>query len=92
MAASKAALEQLHMALCKAFDDVLTNGVKEIDKETGELVAVTAPAAYLNVIRQFIKDNDIKAAPVKGTALEAFANDKPLPFAGSDHPANRTDH
>lgn len=85
-AASKEALELLHASLCKAFDDVLTNGVKEVTKD-GELVTVTAPAAYLNVVRQFIKDNDIKAPPLKNAGVGNLA--ARLPFAGSEHPANQ---
>lgn len=88
MAADRDALGALHVALATAFADILNNGVKVTDDE-GKLVSVTAPPAYLNVVRQFLKDNGIEAATAPpGSALGNVVS--ALPFAGSDHPANQT--
>jgi hypothetical protein len=94
-AASKESVELLHSALADAFSKILDEGVKVAvtDKETGEttLETVTPPANYLNVVRQFLNDNDIKCGAIKSPALLGLVSRLPsLPPAGSDHPANRT--
>lgn len=89
-AASKESLGLLHEAFARACKDILQNGVTTQDDE-GKPVVLTAPAAYLNVVRQFLKDNGIESplVPAKGSAMAALAG---LPFAGADHPANRDVH
>ena len=57
-------LSELHQELAK----VLLERVKDPD----------AKSAYLNVARQFLKDNNIDAVPVKGSPLEELINQ--LPF------------
>lgn len=90
MAADKESVELLHTSLCRAFADILDNGVKVKDDE-GTVVTLTAPAAYLSVIRQFLKDNEIKAALLKGAPVAGVLSR--LPFAGEDDVANQhTEH
>lgn len=81
MAASKKVIEDLHEALANAFTKIVKEGVQVTDKE-GNLVTLTTPASYLNVARQFVKDNDVQAAPLPGTPLGNLVNS--LPFAGED--------
>ena len=57
-------LSELHQELAK----VLLERVKDPD----------AKSADLNVARQFLKDNNIDAVPVKGSPLEELINQ--LPF------------
>ena len=57
-------LSELHQELAK----VLLERVKDPD----------AKSADLNVARQFLKDNNIDAVPVKGSPLEELINK--LPF------------
>lgn len=84
-AASKSALEALHEALATAFTNAIDNGIKVMTK-SGEVETVNPPAAYMKVIADFLKDNDIKAAPTKGSPMGELVDR--LPFAGSDHPAH----
>lgn len=67
-AASKETLSALHAALAKKFKEMLDGG--------------EVTAADLNVIRAFLKDNNIDAAPKKGSPLGNLV-DK-LPFAGTE--------
>lgn len=50
-------------ALMDALLDELTSQIKDgttgVDKDTGEIVKSSAPAALLNVARQFLKDNGV---------------------------------
>lgn len=81
MAASKEVVEGLHAALAKAFQNILDEGIKALDAD-GNPVTVTAPANYLNVIRQFIKDNDVQALALPGSAMGNLVTK--LPFAGTE--------
>jgi hypothetical protein len=73
-------MERLHEALATEMRKILEDGVYETNKDTGEIVKVTPGAAYLNAIRQFLKDNGIDARDDKaGSAFTQFAN-KALPF------------
>lgn len=89
MAASQQSLAALHEALARAFADIVDNGVKVQVKKGDEYVVetITAPAAYLNTVRQFLKDNNIECAHGKPSeAMQGLLTT--LPFAGDDHPAN----
>lgn len=64
-AAKSSAVEQLHAALAEKFRKML---------EGGEV-----SAAELNTIRQFLKDNDIQAAPDSLQDLADKLGDLPFP-------------
>lgn len=88
-------LQDLHTKLAEVLISALENGETEIDKETGEIALVTASPAMLNVARQFLKDNEIKAMTVPESALDrlskaASKHASNLPFEGSEEPATRT--
>lgn len=74
------ALQTLFDSLADTMRDVLENGKAVTDKETGELVRVTPDASTLNVIRQFLKDNQIDAVAKAGSPLGKLADS--LPFTG----------
>lgn len=82
MAAKSDALERLHEALAKTLSDAIMEGVPVKDDETGAISKAPAPAAILNVARQFLKDNGIEAQAVQGKPLGNLASK--LPFAGAD--------
>ena len=79
--ADRATLEDLHSKLAEAFIGILKDGVK-VRTEDGTVESVSPPANYLNVIRQFIKDNDIQAPIVQGSQLGNIVN--MLPYAGTE--------
>ncbi|KWS03760.1 hypothetical protein AZ78_1309 [Lysobacter capsici AZ78] len=62
-AASKGALEALHNKLATTLAEAL-DGLDASEKGT---------AAILNVARQFLKDNNVEAAPREGQPLGALA-------------------
>jgi len=80
--ASTEALSRLHAALAEEMRKILQEGVHEVDK-TGERVTVTPGAAYLNVIRQFLKDNGIDN-PTVGDELNQAPKFQGLPFTNTD--------
>lgn len=94
--ASEESLAALHTKLAEDLADAITNGEILTDKEgtpfivDGKPLRAKASAAILNVARQFLKDNDIKAVPAKQTPLqrlgEAVGNTK-LPFEGDGEAA-----
>ena len=51
-------LDEMHRKLAENLLDVLEDGEKVINND-GEVVAISARPATLNVIRQFLKDNDV---------------------------------
>lgn len=63
-AAPKGALEDLHNKLATTLSEAL-EGLDPSEKGT---------AAILNVARQFLKDNNVEAAPREGQPLGALAN------------------
>lgn len=81
--ASKETMARLHAALAKEMESILKEGVKEIDKSSGELVQITPGAAYLNVVRQFLKDNGIDN-PSIGEELDQKPVFSGLPFTQVD--------
>lgn len=78
--ASDAALSALHAALANEFTNILTNGRKVVNKETGELEAITPDASTLNAIRQFLKDNDITALAESSPDMAELVDRAKLPF------------
>lgn len=79
-------LSDLHTKLALVLADSIENGEKGKDEE-GNLVRLTPSPALLNVARQFLKDNDIKAKVVPDSPLDKLAKaatSKSLPFEGSD--------
>lgn len=69
---SKATSEDLgvlHGATTKILTEVLTNGVKVMDKE-GEVVSLTPSAAYIMASATFLKNNNITADPATNKNLE----------------------
>jgi hypothetical protein len=81
--ASKELMERLHGALAKEFETMLTEGITVTDKE-GNAIKTSAPAATLNVIRQFLKDNGVEALAAPGTPLGNVAANLPFPDKGED--------
>lgn len=72
---------KLHDKLCDVLTDLMDNG--EVVEVEGEMRKRPPSAAILNVVRQFLKDNDITGIPVDGTPLNALTQTerKALPFA-----------
>lgn len=64
-------LESLHEVFASELKDGLVHGMRAVDKEGNE-VRQPANPAYLNVIRQFLKDNNIQATASNGNSLEAI--------------------
>jgi hypothetical protein len=83
-AASKEAMQKLHALLAEEFTKILREGVRAKDEE-GNLVILTPTPAQLNVVRQFLKDNDIQAA-MTSKAMKSIVDS--LPFDDSDLPPN----
>jgi hypothetical protein len=55
------ALHDLHSELAKVLAKAIKEGVPMKDEESGVVHNAPAPAAILNVARQFLKDNNIQA-------------------------------
>lgn len=87
--ASKDSLNDVHAKLAEVMRGML-EGVPMKDEKTGEIVMAPPSPAALNVIRQFLKDNDITALTVPGSPLgELKQAVGKLPFpaaADDDHP------
>jgi hypothetical protein len=79
---TKKQLQSLHDAMTKALLDAVTEGVPVVNEKTGEVIKAPAPAAILNVARQFLKDNNIEAIAVPGSPLKSLVDN--LPFAGPE--------
>lgn len=75
--ATQELLESLHSDLAGTFKKMLTEGVPIVDKETGEVFIAQVPPATLNVIRQFLKDNDITGA-IEGVKQSLIESDPEL--------------
>ena len=73
--ASVDALSDLHAELAKHLKSVLKDG--EEQGENGEKIV---KPATLNVIRQFLKDNEITAVPVAGSPLGDLTGALPVDF------------
>lgn len=62
--ATERELGELHQELCKTFRGMLKSG--------------ECKSSDLNVIRQFLKDNNIEAVPVEGSPLFDLKADMPV--------------
>jgi hypothetical protein len=80
--ATKAAMARLHAALAKEMETILKEGVTAPDQD-GVPVKLTPGAPYLNVIRQFLKDNGIDN-PSVGEELDQKPAFTGLPFTQVD--------
>jgi hypothetical protein len=80
-AAAKTALEALHNTLATEFNKILSEGVWVKDEE-GVARKLTPASAYLNVVRQFLKDNSIESPVVTPGSTVGSIVEK-LPFAGA---------
>lgn len=77
-------LDAIFDMLTDEMKKMLSDGKIAIDKETGEAVHISPDAATLNVIRQFLKDNNVSAAS-EGEARDKLSNlGTSLPFPHSD--------
>lgn len=91
-AASKEAMEVLHALLTDEFVKILKEGVKvkvtvkdDDGNDVDSVETITPSSAQLNVIRQFLKDNNIEAAMTNPAMKDIVDN---LPFDDSDLPPN----
>jgi hypothetical protein len=73
--ATEDVLSDLHAELAKHLKDVLTNG-----EETGEQGEKIVKPATLNVIRQFLKDNEITAVNTPRSPLGDLTGSLPVDF------------
>jgi len=69
-------LGDLHGELAATLKKMMMKGEVVIDKE-GLPVATTPSPALLNIVRQFLKDNNISAKPVKNSDLGDLIDDLP---------------
>jgi len=92
MPAKVESLGKLHKRLTKVLLDILKNGqvVEILNEETGELEpkVVTPDKAYLNIARQFLKDNNIEADLSQSADGKELTEE--LPFDEDDAPDNVT--
>lgn len=77
MTASTETMAALHEALAKDLADRLRNGEQVVTKD-GEVVTVKPPAATLNVVRQFLKDNGIEAIATRGSPMQDLIDSIPM--------------
>lgn len=75
-------MARLHAALAKEMETILKEGVTAPDQD-GVPQKLTPGAPYLNVIRQFLKDNGIDN-PSVGEDLNAKPVFQGLPFTETD--------
>jgi len=80
--ASAKALAELHGILAKEMKRILSEGVTVQDNE-GEVKTITPGAPYLNVIRQFLKDNNVENISLD-ELVEAAKPKVQLPFTNTD--------
>lgn len=78
-------LGTLHDMLAETLTQAIKEGIPIKDEETGKITKAPAPAAILNVARQFLKDNNIDCSPSStnpiGLLSEALPfNEKVTPF------------
>lgn len=82
MAASKDLMSRLHEALATEMSKMLDEGVTAKDEE-GNIVKLSPSPSTMNVIRQFLKDNNIEADLAKSKPLQSVV--AKLPFEGEDN-------
>lgn len=83
MAASKDLMERIHEALATEIAKMLDEGVITKDDE-GNIVKLSPTPAMINVIRQFLKDNNIEADVSKNKALQSVVAGLPFEGAGEN--------
>lgn len=83
MKTDSAAMAALFDKFAEVLKDTVENGKSSIDKETGEIVRLTPDAATLNVVRQFLKDQNIGVAPGTNAVVNSIASK--LPFDGTEY-------
>lgn len=71
-------LSKLHELLADELTNRIVNG-----ETTDDGVVVPAKASTLNVIRQFLKDNNVDAIPAEGSALSGLIDSLPEDFKTS---------
>lgn len=81
---TKQKLQDLHDLMATTLCEAIQEGVPVKD-DAGNVSKAPAPAALLNVARQFLKDNNVEAVAVPGSKLHAVATS--LPFATPDAPS-----
>jgi alanine-alpha-ketoisovalerate/valine-pyruvate aminotransferase len=85
--ATSDALGSLHEELAKVLTKAIKEGVPMKDDE-GNVYVAPAPAAILNVARQFLKDNNIDCAP-EATNPIGLLKEASLPFSDSVVPLRK---
>jgi hypothetical protein len=68
--------------------DIVKHGETEVTKD-GEVVKVSPKPATLNVIRQFLKDQNINAAPTHKGLSSLAASAVQMPFQVDDEDGNQ---
>ena len=74
---SKDKLDGIYTLLVDAMEKLLTDGKTVVAGD--EVVKVTADAATLNVIRQFLKDNNVGGGPVESNPANRLIDKLPFP-------------
>jgi hypothetical protein len=72
-----AELNELHSLLAKEFKSQLNNGLEVVTKE-GQVVKVSCGASQLNVIRQFLRDNNVECNGSLNPDIKSLTEE--LPF------------
>ena len=70
--ATEESLGELHGELARYFTNGILHGMEAVN-EDGKIIRTAATPAYLNVVRQFLKDNGIQAVARKGKPLGDLA-------------------
>jgi hypothetical protein len=70
-------LQELHGQLGRTLRNIIVGGEVVVDKE-GLPVALTPSPAMLNVVRQYLKDNNVNAKPGTNKDINHLIDD--LPF------------
>ena len=81
--ASKQLLSELHGALAKEMKRILEEGVTVTDDD-GKPVKLTPGASHMNVIRQFLKDNNVENIHLAEELNQAARPKVELPFTQTD--------
>lgn len=79
----KKTLDRIFDLMVAEMNKMLAEGKTVVDKETGEAVKISTDAATLNVIRQFLKDNNISAIE-DNPDLHRLNEKLPFPHAGDE--------
>jgi ferritin len=83
------AMAALFDKFAEVLKDTVENGKTVVDKE-GELQSITPDAATLNVVRQFLKDQNVSVVPGTNDVVNDLA--KSLPFDGSEYDEEEIRH